>query len=80
MTVSPRIERRASVCPHDCPSACSLDVEVIDGRSIGRVHGAQTNRYTNNRTGTTTRTIRTDEGSAVTRRGPGGGNRRRVAG
>ncbi len=34
---------------------------------------AQTNRYTNNRTGTTTRTIRTDEGSAVTRRGPGGG-------
>jgi hypothetical protein len=34
---------------------------------------AQTNRYTNNRTGTTTRTIRTDEGSAVTRRGADGG-------
>lgn len=34
---------------------------------------AVTNRYTNRRTGTTTRTIRTDEGSAVTRRGPGGG-------
>ena len=34
---------------------------------------AKTNRYTNNRTGTTTRTIRTDEGSAVTRRGAGGG-------
>ena len=33
---------------------------------------AQTNRYTNNR-GTTTRTVRTDEGSAVSRRGPGGG-------
>jgi hypothetical protein len=33
---------------------------------------AKTNRYTNNRTGTTTRTVRTDEGSAVTRRGPGG--------
>jgi uncharacterized membrane protein YgcG len=33
---------------------------------------AQTNRYTNNRTGTTTRTIRTDEGSAVSKRGPGG--------
>ena len=32
---------------------------------------AQTNRYTNNRTGTTTRTIRTDEGSAVTKRGAG---------
>jgi hypothetical protein len=34
---------------------------------------AITNRYTNRATGTTTRTIRTDEGSAVTRRGPGGG-------
>jgi hypothetical protein len=34
---------------------------------------AKTNRYTNNRTGTTTRTVRTDEGSAVTRRGPEGG-------
>jgi hypothetical protein len=33
---------------------------------------AVSNRYTNNRTGTTTRTIRTDEGSAVSRRGPGG--------
>ncbi|HEX6976081.1 MAG TPA: hypothetical protein VF147_16855, partial [Vicinamibacterales bacterium] len=34
---------------------------------------AKTNRYTNNRTGTTTRTIRSDEGNAVTRRGAGGG-------
>ena len=34
---------------------------------------AKTNRYTNNRTGTTTRTIRTDEGSAITRRGADGG-------
>jgi hypothetical protein len=34
---------------------------------------AKTNRYTNNRTGNTTRTIRTDEGNAVTRRGPEGG-------
>ena len=33
---------------------------------------AKTNRYTNNRTGTTTRTIRTDEGSGVVRRGSGG--------
>ncbi len=46
MNQAPRIERRPSVCPHDCPSTCSLDVEVIDGRTIGRVHGAQTNRYT----------------------------------
>jgi hypothetical protein len=33
---------------------------------------ATTNRYTDRRTGTTTRTIRTDEGAAVTKRGPGG--------
>ena len=35
-----------SVCPHDCPSACSLDVEVIDGARIGRVHGSKANSYT----------------------------------
>jgi hypothetical protein len=34
---------------------------------------AKTNRYTNRQTGKTTRTIRTDEGAAVTRRGAGGG-------
>jgi anaerobic selenocysteine-containing dehydrogenase len=46
MNQAPRIDRRASVCPHDCPSVCSLDVEVIEGKSIGRVHGAKTNSYT----------------------------------
>jgi hypothetical protein len=34
---------------------------------------AKTNRYTNRQTGTTTRTVRSDEGSAVSRRGAGGG-------
>ncbi|WP_048647696.1 molybdopterin-containing oxidoreductase family protein [Nitratireductor soli] len=34
-----------SACPHDCPSTCALDVEIIDGR-IGRVHGAKDNSYT----------------------------------
>ena len=34
---------------------------------------AKTNRYTNNRTGNTTRTIRTDDGGAITRRGSEGG-------
>jgi hypothetical protein len=34
---------------------------------------AKTNRYTNRGTGATTRTIRTDEGSAITRQGAGGG-------
>ena len=37
---------RPSVCPHDCPSVCALDVEVIDGRRIGRVHGAADQPYT----------------------------------
>ena len=32
--------RARTVCPHDCPSVCALDVEVIDGARIGRVHGA----------------------------------------
>jgi anaerobic selenocysteine-containing dehydrogenase len=35
-----------SVCPHDCPSACALAVERIDGATIGRVHGAEGQSYT----------------------------------
>ncbi|HTQ82074.1 MAG TPA: molybdopterin oxidoreductase family protein [Pseudolabrys sp.] len=35
-----------SACPHDCPSTCALDVELIDERTIGRVHGARDNDYT----------------------------------
>ncbi|HWK65068.1 MAG TPA: molybdopterin oxidoreductase family protein [Rhizobiaceae bacterium] len=35
-----------SACPHDCPSTCALDVEIIDGKRIGRVHGAKDNSYT----------------------------------
>src|SRR6266851_3458249 len=36
----------ASACPHDCPSTCALDVEVIDPRTIGRIRGAEANDYT----------------------------------
>ena len=36
----------SSVCPHDCPSTCALEVERIDDRTIGRVHGARDNPYT----------------------------------
>jgi anaerobic selenocysteine-containing dehydrogenase len=36
----------ASACPHDCPSTCALEVEIIDSRTIGRVHGAADNAYT----------------------------------
>lgn len=35
-----------SVCPHDCPSACALDVDIsADGR-IGRLRGSRDNSYT----------------------------------
>jgi anaerobic selenocysteine-containing dehydrogenase len=37
---------RRSVCPHDCPSTCALEVEVLDSARIGRVHGARANSYT----------------------------------
>ena len=37
---------RPSVCPHDCPSACSLDVEVLNGERIGRVRGLAAQTYT----------------------------------
>jgi anaerobic selenocysteine-containing dehydrogenase len=35
-----------SACPHDCPSTCALEVELIDERTIGRVRGAKDNDYT----------------------------------
>src|SRR5579871_6743176 len=40
------IRTGASACPHDCPSTCALEVEIIDERRIGRVRGAQDNAYT----------------------------------
>lgn len=46
MTALPRIALHPSTCPHDCPSACSLQVEVVDGRSIGRVRGSKRQTYT----------------------------------
>jgi anaerobic selenocysteine-containing dehydrogenase len=41
-----KIDIRHSTCPHDCPSACALDVEVIDNTSIGRVRGSKLQTYT----------------------------------
>ena len=46
MNAPTRIERRSSTCPHDCPSACALEVEVIDGTSIGKVTGDAEQSYT----------------------------------
>src|SRR5690606_19594228 len=41
-----RVRIGHSACPHDCPSTCALDVELLDERTIGRVHGAKDNSYT----------------------------------
>lgn len=46
MNILPNIKTGISVCPHDCPSACALEVEVLDERTIGRVRGAKANSYT----------------------------------
>jgi anaerobic selenocysteine-containing dehydrogenase len=46
MNQQARIDIRHSTCPHDCPSACALDVEVIDNASIGRVRGSKLQTYT----------------------------------
>jgi len=47
-TVRPQAAKRIgySACPHDCPSTCALEVELIDERTIGRVHGSPDNDYT----------------------------------
>ncbi len=37
--------RVSSTCPHDCPSTCALEVEIIDSDTIGRIYGAD-NSYT----------------------------------
>src|SRR5207302_11253270 len=36
----------ASACPHDCPSTCALEVELVDERTIARIRGAKDNAYT----------------------------------
>src|SRR3569833_3410449 len=35
-----------STCPHDIPSACALDGEVIEGSAIGRARGSKLQTYT----------------------------------
>jgi anaerobic selenocysteine-containing dehydrogenase len=46
MNQNVKIDIRHSTCPHDCPSACALDVEVIDNATIGRVRGSKLQTYT----------------------------------
>ena len=40
------IPRKNTICPHDCPSACALEVEVLDQNTIGRVYGSKEQTYT----------------------------------
>jgi anaerobic selenocysteine-containing dehydrogenase len=40
------METLSSVCPHDCPSACALDIERLDDGRLGRVRGSTRNAYT----------------------------------
>lgn len=40
----PRIGR--SACPHDCPSTCALEVELLGPDKIGAVRGAEEHPYT----------------------------------
>ncbi|MDF1607196.1 molybdopterin oxidoreductase family protein [Hoeflea sp. YIM 152468] len=35
-----------SACPHDCPSTCALEVELLSRNRIGRVRGDAANSYT----------------------------------
>ena len=35
-----------STCPHDCPSTCALEVELVDSKTIGRVRGRKGHPYT----------------------------------
>jgi len=46
MNQQSRLQIRHSTCPHDCPSACALDVEVLDRNTIGRVRGSKKQTYT----------------------------------
>ena len=41
-----RVDIGHTACPHDCPSTCALEVELLASDRIGRVRGAKANTYT----------------------------------
>ncbi len=41
-----QLETKWSTCPHDCPSVCALELEVLGEGRIGRVRGAKSHPYT----------------------------------
>jgi anaerobic selenocysteine-containing dehydrogenase len=40
------VRKGYSACPHDCPSTCALEIDVLGERTIGRVRGSEDNAYT----------------------------------
>jgi anaerobic selenocysteine-containing dehydrogenase len=46
MNITPKITTHRSTCPHDCPSSCALDVEILPDGTVGRVRGSRDNSYT----------------------------------
>lgn len=46
MNIRPKIVTGYSACPHDCPSTCALEVEIVGDATIGRVRGDKDNSYT----------------------------------
>lgn len=46
MNTVTKIATGHSACPHDCPSTCALDVELLADSKIGRIHGSKDNSYT----------------------------------
>ena len=43
---APQKTFRSSTCPHDCPSVCALDVEILGPDRIGRIRGSADQTYT----------------------------------
>ncbi len=46
MNVSAPVKTVLSTCPHDCPSVCALEAEIVDGKTLGRVRGNPRQTYT----------------------------------
>lgn len=41
-----RPDLRFTVCPHDCPSTCGMEVERLDDHTVGRLRGSREQTYT----------------------------------
>lgn len=46
MNTSVPVRTGYTACPHDCPSTCALEVDLLDDHTINRVRGSRDNTYT----------------------------------